>query len=354
VSRWDLKEHPDVQTIVERAAYANMNVIFFQVRGQADALYPSTLEPWSAEISGQLGQNPGWDPLARLIEHAHARGIEVHAWINVYPAWLGANPPPASVTPLPMYHELNARYGDEWILWLGQTPRRLVRGDYLWANPAHPAVVERIVAVSRDLLARYPLDGLHLDYIRYPGPEYSEDPVSNEAYAAAAAVQPGLSRGDWQRAQVTALVDRLRRDALSLRPGARLTTTAWPVYDDRWGWYKGKDGFNALYQDSQSWARNGLVSSIVPMLYGTTIHDHLDRYETLARDYVEGSRPGSVILGVTGDYASFAPIAARIEVARRLGARGQAFFSYRALEDHGHWQALRDGPYREPALPNWP
>lgn len=353
VSRWDFKSRDDVQKIVDKAAYAHMNTIIFQVRGQADALYPSNIEPWAADLTGKLGQDPGYDPLGDLVTAAHAKGIEVHAWLNVFPAWMGTTPPSASVKPTPMYQDFNARYGNDWVQWQGSKPQGLGQEGYLAANPAHPAVGDRVVAVTKDLLTRYPLDGIHLDYIRYSGPEYSEDPVSNAAYAAAKAKNPGLTRDDWQRAQVTAVVERVRNEAMPVRPNARLTATAWPVYKDRWGWYKHRDGYGTYYQDSQTWAKSGLVSGIMPMIYGPTVHDHSDWFEALARDYVDGSQPGSVIVGIGADYDSFAPIAQRIEMTRKVGAKGQGFFSYRAMEEHNYWQALRDGPYSEPALPSW-
>ncbi len=354
VSRWDFKEHPDVQAIVDKAAEAHMNVIFFQVRGQADALYPSPLEPWSADLTGTFGKDPGWDPLSDLVTAAHAKGIEVHAWVNVFPVWMGSTPPPASATPTPMYQDFNARYGDDWLEWKGDQPMRLGQQDgYLTANPAHPAVADHIVAVCKDILSRYPVDGLHLDYIRYADPELSQDPVSNQAYAAAVAQNPGLSRADWQRAQVTHLVQRVRDEALPARPGARLTTTAWPVYQDHWGWFRGRDGYGSFYQDSQSWARDGLVSAITPMLYGGTINGHLDRFEALTNDYVSGSKPGNVVAGISADYESFSDIAAQIDVARKAGAKGEAIFSYRALDQHNYWSALGSGPYQQAATPNW-
>ncbi len=278
VSRWDFKSQPDVNAIVDHAAYAHLNTILFQVRGQADALYTPGLEPWSAVLTGTLGQDPGWDPLVELIARAHARGIQVHAWLNVYPVWMGDTPPSATASPTPMYQEFNARYGSSWLQWQGTTPPQLATGKYIAANPAHPAVVDHVVAVCKDLLSRYALDGLHLDYVRYSNPAVSEDPVSNQAYADALAQNPGLSRAQWQRDQVTALVRRVRDEALPLRPGARLTTTAWPVYKDRWGYAPDSDGYNAYYQDSQGWAHDGLVSAIMPMLYGPTLAAHPERY----------------------------------------------------------------------------
>ncbi|MDI7276286.1 MAG: family 10 glycosylhydrolase, partial [Anaerolineae bacterium] len=274
VSRFDRREHPDIQRIVDNAALANMNVIFFQVRGVADALYRPGLEPWSATLTDRLGQDPGFDPLAEVISRAHEKGIEVHAWINAYPVWQGTSPPPTGTTPQHMYHEFNARFGNEWLQWDASGPMRLGQENYLWANPAHPAVQDRVVAVARDLLERYPLDGIHLDLIRYAGRQFSQDPLSNRAYAEAAAQRPGLTREDWQRDQVTTLVLRVRDEALPARPGARLTATAWPTYKDVQGWYRGNDGYFAFYQDARRWARDGAVTAILPMLYGTTIRDH--------------------------------------------------------------------------------
>ena len=102
-----------IDEIVNNIAYAGFNAIFFQVRATADAYYPSDLEPWATRISGTFGQapDPFWDPLAYLIEKAHAQNIEVHAYLNVYPI-AGCNiVPDKTVTPLPLYHLLDAAHG---------------------------------------------------------------------------------------------------------------------------------------------------------------------------------------------------------------------------------------------------
>lgn len=359
VSRFDLPSKPTVaavQAIVDKAAYAHLNTILFQVRGQADALYSPGLEPWSSYLSGTLGQDPGWDPLAEMILRAHARGLEVHAWINAYPAWLGRTPPPESASPKPMYHQFNALYGDWWVQWRQATPPvpMTLNDHYICACPAHPAVVDHLVAVSQDLLTRYPLDGLHFDYIRYDDRPYSYDPASLIAYANMAAKTPGLTYADWQRSHVTALLQRVRDEALPLRARARLSAAVWPIYKDRWGWFNGYDGYSARYQDSQGWAANGVVSAIMPMMYGPSFTNYRDRYDTMTQDFVAGGQPGAAVMGITGEYSTFSEIAWRIETARARGARGQALFSYRLFDQRGYWQALRDGPYREPAAPDWP
>ena len=357
VTRWDFLTPTDIQRIVDKAAYAHFNTLFFQVRGQADAVYRSDLEPWWATDKRSLGQDPGFDPLAEVISRAHAAGLEVHAWINVYPAWRTTTPPPDSVQPLPMYHDFNARYGNSWLQWSTSGPMQL-NASYLCASPAYPAVVDHIVAVCRDILTRYPVDGLHFDYIRYDDRIYSYDPYSEQTYAAARAADPLLTRAEWQRRQVTGFIERVRREALPARPGARLTAAVWPVYVDRWDWFHGYDGYSARYQDSQPWARNGLLSAIAPMLYGPSFTNYRDRFEILAHDFVAGSQPGAAILGITGEYDSFDEIAWRIETARTAGAQGQAILSYGALAreewaGHNYWQAFRDGPYSQIAVPNW-
>jgi len=358
VSRFDLPLNPradTIQAIVDKAAYAHLNTILFQVRGAADALYPSDLEPWSVYLTGTLGRDPGWDPLAEMVLRGHAQGLEVHAWLNAYPAWLGRTPP-AEVRPKPMYHEFNELYGDWWVQWKQATPPvpMGLNDNYLCACPAHPAVIDRIVAVSQDLLARYPLDGLHFDYIRYDDRPYSYDPASLIAYANMAGSTPGLTYADWQRATVTGLLQRVRDEALPLRARARLSASAWPCYKDRWNWFKGYDGYSARYQDSQGWAANGVVSAIMPMMYGASFTTYRDRFQTMTQDFVGGSRPGAVYMGIYGDYANFDDIAWRIDNARANGARGQTFFSYRLVDQHGYWPALRNGPYRELAAPDWP
>ncbi|MCH7939255.1 MAG: family 10 glycosylhydrolase [Candidatus Marinimicrobia bacterium] len=82
-----------ITQVVRQAARANFNILFFQVRGSGDAYYQPGLEPWGSLLTGTLGADPGWDPLQFAIEAAQAHGLELHAWVNVYPAWKGTRPP---------------------------------------------------------------------------------------------------------------------------------------------------------------------------------------------------------------------------------------------------------------------
>ena len=123
VTRWDWAPgatETTIDTIVDDAARAGFNALLFQVRGAADAYYSSSVEPWGRLLTGNLVGNPGFDPLSRMIQKAHERGIEVHAYINVYTVWdkCTVEPIPPKVNPIPLYYQLKDAHGQQ------EPPRR--------------------------------------------------------------------------------------------------------------------------------------------------------------------------------------------------------------------------------------
>ena len=373
ITRYDwtnLNAAPSPETIdalVNQVAGAGFNTIFFQVRAAGDAYYASELEPWAARLSAgpiseTLGHDPGWDPLARMVEVGQAAGLEVHAYVNVYPAWLpppeghGDLWPPATTPPQmfdrftygPTYAAHPGEYamGYEWRQHLygvlQPTPMPLTRNRYLWASPGVDQVNAYISSVVRDIVTRYPVDGVHLDLVRYAGVGYSYDPSSD----AAAGERPSDARAQWQRDQITALVQRITQETKSLRPQALVSAAVWPTYIDRWGWGV-NEGYSDYYQDSKGWLASGSVDAIAPMLYGSYADD-AERWEILLLDFMM-EQAGQVLPGIGSHYSDFTDIAWRIDRARQAGASGHAIFSYRGLNASGHWNALRLGPYRIPA-----
>jgi uncharacterized lipoprotein YddW (UPF0748 family) len=350
VTRWDYTVPADVEYIIERAAWARFNIILFQVRGAGDAFYASQVEPWAQRLTGSLGQDPGWDPLSLAVELAHSRDLELHAYINVYPAWTGVAPPPA-VSPEPMYLTLSRLYGQDWVQWHEDgTPMPLSPG-YLWASPGSWAVQDHMVTVARDILSRYDVDGLHLDNVRYAGPAYSHDPFSTLRFGRDSVLDPTLTWEEWQRDRVTELVGRLHSDLGSLRPASSLSAAVWPVYRDVWDWWISADGYDGYYQDSVGWLQSGQVDAIYPMLYGSTLLHHLDRFEVLLSDFVARAGERPVHAGISAGYDDFSAMAERIDAARALGAEGQGIFSGRLVDQHGYWDEFRLGPYAQPASP---
>jgi len=100
ITRFAYSDQAGLEAIIDRAADAHFNAVFVQIRGQGDAYYKSALEPWAARLTGKLGRDPGWDPLQVAIDRGHARGLEVHAYFNVFSAWTAAEAPPLAVGPV--------------------------------------------------------------------------------------------------------------------------------------------------------------------------------------------------------------------------------------------------------------
>ncbi len=355
VPRWSYRNRVDVETIVDRAAAANFNILLFQVRGQGDAYYQSQYEPWADRLSGTLGQDPGWDPLAVAIDEAHAAGLQLHAYVNVYTVWLGTTPPVADAVPQHMYHRFNDLYGNEWVQWHENGTPMELNSSYLLASPGHPAVSNHIIAVCQDIVQNYDIDGLHLDYIRYSSPYYSHDPLSEQRFQEA---QP-IGWASWQRAQITELVRSLYDEVIPLRPTTVLSVAAWPVYHDKWGWVTygdvKYDGYDGYYQDSRGWLQMAKMDLMAPMLYGTAVQNYLDRFEILVQDFVAESYGRHIYAGIHAGYDSFSEIETRIQIARQAGAQGQAIFAYSLVESNDYWDEFRNGPYAQPVqVPSMP
>jgi uncharacterized lipoprotein YddW (UPF0748 family) len=359
-----------IDDLVANVAGAGFNTLFFQVRGAGDAYYTPGLEPWASRLSAgtvtdTLGVDPGWDPLARMLDEAHAAGLEVHAYVNVYPAWLpspseayGPLAPPATTPPQmfdrftygPTHPEHPGEYGLAWD-WrhhdMGGNPMLLAWGAYLWASPGVDQVQAYIAAVVRDIVTRYPVDGVHLDLVRYAGLMYSYDPDSN---AAVGDVRTP-ARDQWQRDRVTALVQQVSTETHALRPEALVSAAVWPYYKNDLG-LQTSSGYHDYFQDSKGWLAAGAVEAIAPMLYGSgsSIPDDLGNWRILTEDFMATGADGQVYPGIAGYYDNFSAIAQRIAIARELGALGHALFSYAALDSRGYWDDLAAGPYRLPAI----
>ena len=369
-----------IDEIVQNVADAGFNVIFFQVRGIADAYYTPGLEPWADRVSGVYGQAPDplWDPLATMIEKAHAAGIQVHAYMNVYPVWNGGsfcdNPPDASVTPTPLYHLLLNEYGStdgkpNGLQWT--TSDDLYCGAYMRGTPASIYLDNHLIAVGKDLVTRYDIDGLHLDHIRYGGSNTSCDPVSEGRYGADCFSDGGYA--EWQRAQVNGTVRRFYEEVVPLKPGLWLSAAVWPIHelDSAWGFPGSpQQGNLTYYQDSKAWVAGDYIDSISPMIYPGSSYNGCDtdgnyledpaptstdywirtRWQTLVEDFQAAGNGRFVIPGIGAGYCSFAEIEARIQMARDAGTAGHSLFSYSSLLTNGYFDDLANGPYAETAV----
>jgi len=378
---WDGAHPEKIDEIVQNAADAGFNVLFFQIRGEGDAYYDSGLEPWAKRISGyygELGQPPSseWDdlgePLDYMIEKAHDAGLQVHAYLNVYPVASCSTIPDAAVIPTPIYHQLIAEHGTttdgeaekvNGLQWLTDGQVYCSGDQYLWASPASEFHDDHVIAVAKDIANRYEIDGLHLDRIRYAHSFGSCDPVSLAETGECFGTPPDGydSYEDWQRAQVSDIVARFYDEVLTEYPDLWLSAAVWPVHKKKaeWGWTEYyQEGFSSYYQDSKAWLTDNKIDSLSPMIYpGSTsvcpddnIYWTQERFGILVADFEAENNGRYIIPGIGGHYCSFYEIEARIQIARDIGTAGHSIFSYRLLLDKAYFDDLASGPYAETAV----
>ncbi|MCB9778419.1 MAG: family 10 glycosylhydrolase [Alphaproteobacteria bacterium] len=322
-------------------ADAGFNAVFFQVRGNFDAYYDSSLEPWASSLSGTLGQDPGWDPLAAAVQAAHDNGLQLHAYINVAPFWRGTSPPDSAG----IAHAWSS-HGD-WVVADGSGTPMALNDSYVYASPGIPDVRARHAAVAADIASRYDVDGIHLDYIRYPGSQYSHDAVSEARFVqdtASTGELPGLSWGDWQREMIKDIVRRV-----SASVDVPVTAAVWGVHTDEWGWGGVSEGDGDYYQDSRAFLSEGLLDANIPMAYWpvTDVEGERLDFRVLTRDHVLHRSGRHVYMGIGTYDIGFEETVRCIEAARSEGADGVVVFSWTYIADHA--AELRAGVFAEDA-----
>ena len=255
------KTPQEVTKLIADAQRANANAIVAQVRRRGDAFYMSAIEPRTLDPNVP----PGFDPLQDLIDKAHAAGIEVHAWMVTLPVVSGSKLPAGHVW---QQHGPSAPGNDNWAMltYGGESPGFL--------DPGHPDAVDYTVSVYLDLLKRYDVDGVQLDYVRYGGPTWGYNPTAIARFnqqtgrsGKPAPTDPAWMQ--WRREQVTNLVRKLYVESLAIKPRVKITaaTIAWgdgPANDA--GWYQTQP-YKEVLQDWRAWLEEGIVDMAMPMTY---------------------------------------------------------------------------------------
>ena len=218
--------------ILDRYAEANINTVLFQARVRATTTYPSALEPWDRCLTGQEGRAPGYDPLRFAIEECHKRGMEIHAWLATIPCgpWTSLG-----------CRRLRAK---------GLRLRKLDGAGYL--DPSDERVAPYLASVCAELTEKYDIDGIHLDYIRYP-----------ENLPKLKKLNPSVARDN-----ITRIVRTISKRVKTLKPWVKMSCSPIGKFDNtsRY-WSHGWDAYNTVYQDAVAWLRDGLMDELFPMMY---------------------------------------------------------------------------------------
>jgi uncharacterized lipoprotein YddW (UPF0748 family) len=327
-----------------------MNAIIVQIRPSADAFYPSPYEPWSQWLTGAQGRPPApyWDPLQFMIEEAHKRGFEFHAWLNPYRA--NANIGKASIAPSHI-----TRLHPEWFL---------EYGGKQYFDPGNKQGQHWVVDVVRDIVSRYDVDAIHMDDYFYPYRIAGKEFPDSKTYAQ---YGNGLSRGDWRRSNTDSIILALSHTIKEVKPWVKFGISPFGVWrnqsQDPEGspTQGGQTNYDDLYADILLWTRNGWIDYVIPQLYWEMGHPKV-AYETLINWWSQHAYGRHMYIG-HGVYRALEKnskawhdpnqLPRQLQLLRQTpNVQGSAYFSSTTFysNPNGWNDSLKNNYYRTPAL----
>lgn len=326
----------------------NFNAVIFQVRPHCDAMYKSDIEPWSYYLTGEEGKapDPYYDPLQFWIDEAHARGIELHAWLNPYRAHSPAGGPVTDASIVSKRPDLVLKLEVE---------------NYWWMDPALKGTQDHSYNVVMDLVRRYDLDGIHFDDYFYPYPDYNnfKDFPDDRSWQAYQASGGKLSRSDWRRDAVNTFIERLYKGIKAEKPWVKFGLSPFGI----WQPYNPPaigGGFNqheTLYADAKLWLNKGWIDYYSPQLYWP-INQIPQSFPVLLGWWNEQNLKGrglwpGISIGLSPTSRAIDETVNQIMVTRGLVPRspGVIHWSIGPLVNSPELaKAVAEGPYRRQAL----
>ena len=311
------KQKNELRDILDKLKLANINTILLQARVRATTIYPSAIEPWDGCMSGVPGKTPGYDPLAFAIEECHKRGMELHAWVVTIPIGKWNN---YGCRQLRRKHpDMVKRIGDEGFL----DPEKRASADY-------------IADICGEITRNYDIDGIHLDYIRYP-----------ETWKGRINVQRG-------RENITRIVEKVTERVKAQKPWVKMSCSPVGKHDDLTRFSsKGWNARTKVCQDAQAWLAKGLMDQLYPMMYFKG-----NQFYPFALDWNE-NRNGKIIAPGLGIYFlspkekdwDIEVVTRELHFLQEEGM-GHAFFRCKFLIDDikGLYGIVKDEINRTPAL----
>lgn len=313
---------------IDMAQAMGINTLIVQVRPAADALYQSSYEPWSQYLSGKQGQapTPFYDPLEFMIEEAHKRNMELHAWFNPYRALVNSrnNPNPAS-------HP--TRKNPDWIIHFDGKS---------YFDPGNPEARAYILKVLLEAVEKYDIDGLHIDDYFYPYPVKGKSFNDAASYAQSGT---GLSLADWRRANVNTFIQQLSKQIKRAKPWVKFGVSPFGIWrnqnkDPLGSATNGSSCYDDLYSDVRLWMQQSWVDYMAPQLYWERGH-RLACYTSLLdwwsrnqgqRDLVIGLGVYRMVGATSGIWSSPNEILGQIRDGRDKKVKGFAFYSQISFE----------------------
>ena len=288
----------ELRTILDKYKEAGINTVLLQTRIRGTMIYPSMYEPWDGCLSGKPGISPGYDALQFAIDECHQRGMEIHAWVVTMPVgkWNGKG-----------CTQLRKRF-----------PKLIKKiGDEGFMNPEDPQTARYLADICEEITKNYDIDGIHLDYIRYP-----------ETWKLKVSKPQG-------RQYITNIVKAIHDKVKQQKPWVKMSCSPIGKFDDlsRY-WSHGWNAFSKGCQDAQGWLRDGLMDELFPMMYFKG-----DQFYPFALDWAEQSH-GKIVAPGLGIYFlspregnwELSTITQEMEVLRQYGL-GHTYFRGKFLTD---------------------
>ena len=299
----------ELEKIFDNIKSKNLNTIYFQVRSNGTVLFNSEYEPFAFHLVPQRE----FDPLQFAINEAHKRGLEIHAWVNVVRLFSGTE---TSILRNPNHIKNKFPY---WV----KEFRENGALSY-WLDMGYPEVRDYLKNEFIDLIKNYNIDGLHFDFIRYPGKNFDD----NESFSLYGA---GINKDDWRRRNINLFVEDIYKSAKSINPLIKIGSAPIGIYENI-GSLRGFEGYNDVYQDARYWLKAGIMDYIVPQVYWS--FGGAVPFENISLDWLKNKYNRQVIIG-TAAYKSEVKtqLNRMIDFTRENNSDGIAFFRYENIKD---------------------
>ncbi|WP_187496730.1 family 10 glycosylhydrolase [Erwinia aphidicola] len=262
-----------------------VNAVFFQVKPDGTALWASKILPWSDMLTGEIGKDPGYDPLQFMLDEAHKRGMKVHAWLNPYR--VSVNTKASTVAELNRTLSLHPAsvyvLHKEWIR---------TAGDRFVLDPGIPEARDWITSIVAEVVARYPVDGVQFDDYFYAE---SAGSMLNDSQTFRTYGQGFASKADWRRHNTQQLIEQVSRTIKQLKPDVEFGVSPAGVWrnlshDAAGSDTRGAAAYDEAYADTRRWVQQGLLDYIAPQLYWPFARQAA-RYDVLAKWWADVVKP---------------------------------------------------------------
>lgn len=324
ISRFEYGSLASINNVIDRSVAAGFNEVFFQVRGQGDTLYDSNVEVWDASY-GPSG--PGFDPLQTAIDRAALHGVEVHAWLNTMPMWsrsVNGGGPPSN--PDHLYNQ-----NPDWRLkdFNGVDQPISTGSPYVGINPTRAGARQHLADIANDIVSRYDVAGVHMDYIRNTNDSsgsalvYPTDATTRAQYTSetgnsfTSGASPAYKQ--WIADNITKIVQEVDAASKAANPNARTTAAVWRDYEI---------GYNSYQQQADLWAEQGYLDTNLPMIYTQDMALYRNNLlKQVSLDHQSGMQIG------IGSYLHDAASTTmdQLQLAQAHGANGYTIFSYSTI-----------------------